>query len=313
MGEGRGARRPGPRVLVTGGSGFIGAHVVKGLVGRGERVRVLVPDDAIAAVPCAKEVEILAGDLREPATVEAATRGIQTVYHLGGLLAGNPYRQVLAVNAGGTEKLALACGLAGTVRRFVFSSSVAVYRQGVDWRAWPLAEDSPLGVSGRPADRVYGLSKIAAELTLRRWASTFDFSYTILRPALAYGVGSDYSEYLVRSALGDPYLAYTTDSRPVLQPIHVEDLAEAVVRAGGRVGENKLFNVAGSEPVSYRDLGLLVRRVAGLAERRPITVDRATWSPALLPYDISAAERVLGLAPRVSLAEGLAEIVESLV
>src|SRR6266850_1863327 len=112
--------------LVTGANGFLGSHLTRLLVERGDRVRVLVRPasrlDAIAGIPC----EIAYGDLRDPASLASAMRGVRRVFHAAAdyrLSARDP-REVYASNVTGTRNL-LDVGRAAGLERFVYTSSVA--------------------------------------------------------------------------------------------------------------------------------------------------------------------------------------------
>ena len=123
------------RVLVTGGSGFVGANLVKALLDRGYQVRSF--DRAPSPLPEQPGLEVLQGDICDPGMVAAAVDGIDTVFHtaalielLGGASATEEYRQrSFAVNVGGTENLVHAGQTAG-VKRFVYTSSNSVVMGG---------------------------------------------------------------------------------------------------------------------------------------------------------------------------------------
>src|SRR5207248_10667638 len=147
------------RVLVTGGGGFIGSNLVRGLLERGDEVRVL---DNFSTGNRANleglEVEVVEGELRSYERVHAAIRGVEVVYHLGAL--GSVPRSVQdpltsnAVNVEGTLNVLLAARDEG-VRRVVFSSSTSVYGTS---RELPTVESTP-------PDPIspYGVAKLAAE------------------------------------------------------------------------------------------------------------------------------------------------------
>src|SRR5687767_5723150 len=123
-------------VLVTGGAGFIGSHLVRRLVADGHRVRVL--DDLSTGrrsnlADCEPEMELIDGDLRRPRDVSAAARGADVIFHLGALPSvprsiADP-RTTLAVNVDGTLNVLLAAVAAGSAR-VVLASSSSVYGDG---------------------------------------------------------------------------------------------------------------------------------------------------------------------------------------
>src|SRR5262249_59619786 len=130
------------------------------------------------------------GDLGDSAALEKAVAGVETVYHLAGLLPGATWHDLQRVNVRGTEQILHACCLAGSVHRFVFTSSVAVYEGAFHPDDWPLAETPRLGPCGSNQLRDYGRSKIAAERLVRHAAREHCLEIVILRPSTCYGVGS---------------------------------------------------------------------------------------------------------------------------
>jgi 3beta-hydroxy-delta5-steroid dehydrogenase/steroid delta-isomerase len=122
-------------VLVTGGSGFVGANLVTELLARGHSVRSF--DRAPSPLPAHERLQVIEGDICDPQTVASAVAGIDTVFHtaaiielMGGASVTDAYRQrSFAVNVGGTENLVHAAQAAGT-RRFVYTSSNSVVMSG---------------------------------------------------------------------------------------------------------------------------------------------------------------------------------------
>ena len=123
------------RVLVTGGSGFVGANLVTELLRRGHEVRSF--DRAQSPLPTHPRLDVVQGDICDPYTVAAAVDGIDTVFHtaaiidlMGGAAVTDEYRQrSFAVNVGGTENLVHAAQAAG-VKRFVYTASNSVVMGG---------------------------------------------------------------------------------------------------------------------------------------------------------------------------------------
>jgi len=145
--------------LVTGGAGFIGSHLARELLERGNRVRVLDNFDALAHRDGPRvadaEIELVEGDLRDPDRVRFALGGVDAVFHLGGVVGNGEsmfeVRRAVDANAGGTATLME--GLAARrdrVRRLVVASSMVVYGEG----AYGCAEHGATGVASRDLDRL---------------------------------------------------------------------------------------------------------------------------------------------------------------
>lgn len=172
-------------ILVTGGSGFVGSHVVRLLLEQGEAVRVLMrrtsPPDNLAGL----EVECAPGDLRDPASLQRAVRGCRQVFHCAAdyrLWTPDP-SLLYEVNVQGTEALLLACRENG-VERVVYTSSVAAVGIPSDGR--PGDEDTPVSL----ADMIghYKRSKFLAEEVARRFAAEGD-PVVVVNPSTPVGPG----------------------------------------------------------------------------------------------------------------------------
>lgn len=163
------------RVLITGGAGSIGSELTRKLVKQGYQVRVFdLPFLDFSALEALEKVEIVKGDITDPATVEATVNGADLVLHLAALLplASERDREVtFAVNVGGTANVVDAIKSAGGGARLVFSSTVATYGNTMDGEP-PVGVDHPQN----PVD-IYGESKVAAE----RLVLEAGIPYTILR------------------------------------------------------------------------------------------------------------------------------------
>ena len=167
-------------VLVTGASGFTGGHLARALAAAGHRVRVLVrhPDRLnLPGVP----LDVVTGDLRDPAAVARAVSGVAVVYHIAAIyrqasLPADAYRAVNAVAVGDLIEQAARAGA-----RVVHCSTVGVHG---DIEHPPADEDAPL----RPGD-VYQRTKVEGEERARAAASRFGIEVTIVRPSGIYGPG----------------------------------------------------------------------------------------------------------------------------
>jgi nucleoside-diphosphate-sugar epimerase len=296
--------------LLTGAAGFIGSHVLDKLLEQEERVRVFDLPEAVQNIQYPDRVEVVTGSLSEELGLVEALEGVETVYHLAGLLPGNSAAELRKVNVHGTENLLRACGHTGRVRRFVFTSSTAVYEGLFFPKDWPLTEVSPLRPQGSESLRNYGRSKVAAESLVRRYAGDLGLEYVILRPATCYGVGSKFAEDLIRWILANSGAGHGPGAGLIMQLIHVRDLAEVIARAGTcPEARNEVFNVAGSEAFPLRIVATMIRQLKGLTDPRTLVPDRSRiWQRYVFVYDVTKAQHRLGFMPRVIMQEGLGEL-----
>ncbi|NEB93012.1 UDP-glucose 4-epimerase GalE [Streptomyces bauhiniae] len=308
--------------LITGGAGYIGAHVARAMHGAGEDVVVL--DDLSAAVPERLpegvpliEGSTLDGDLLKRVLTE---HGVTGVVHLAarkqvGESVAEPVRYYRE-NIGGLATLLDAIAEAG-VRRLVFSSSAAVYgNPDVDL----ITEDTPC----LPVNP-YGETKLAGEWLVRAAGQAHGISTVCLRyfnvagaaaPELAdtgvFNIVPMVFDRLTRDEapriFGADYP--TPDGTCVRDYIHVADLAEAHLAAARRLSEDApagdlTLNVGRGEGVSVRELITLIGEVTG-DRREPVTEDRR---PGDAPRAVASAERAaaeLGWRARLGMPEMVA-------
>ncbi|MFP5318278.1 MAG: NAD-dependent epimerase/dehydratase family protein [Acidimicrobiia bacterium] len=235
-------------ILVTGGSGFLGSHLVRALVAAGHPVRAVArSEDAAGRVP--DGAEVVPGDLDDPESLKAAAAGCELVYHLAGIYRGTA-AEMHGSHVAGTARLLRAVDPAA---RVVYVSSSSVYGWHQDW---------PADESTRPRpESAYGKAKLAAErLVLARTTG----SSVVVRPTITYGVG-DTSGMLARAhALlkrGIRVFPGKGDNR--IHLTHVDDLTAALVLAG-QSGEG-VFLVAGPSATPVREIFGLLASGAGLA------------------------------------------------
>ncbi|GAA3643607.1 UDP-glucose 4-epimerase GalE [Streptomyces fenghuangensis] len=309
--------------LVTGGIGYVGAHVARAMAEAGERVVVL--DDVSSGLPerLPPGVPLVRGSVADRALLDRTIAGheVAGVVHLAakkqvGESVEHPltyYRE----NLYGLTVLLEAVVAAG-VRRFVFSSSAAVYGMpDVD----PVTEDTPC-VPMSP----YGETKLAGEWLVRAAGRAHGLSTACLRyfnvagaarPELSdVGVSNVipmFFDALTRGEapriFGDDYP--TPDGTCVRDYIHVADLAEAHLAAARRLaglpaGGDLTVNVGTGEGVSVRELADLVAEVTGVREPAPVVAPRRPGDPARV---VASAERIgveLGWAPRYGVREMVA-------
>ena len=247
------------RVLVTGGHGFVGSHLVKRLLEGGAHVRCLSRRAEKPARLAGLDVEVVPGDLVDGRGLAEAVRGVDEVWHLGALTRSLTPREMVAVNTRGTERLVVAARAAGLAGRFVLCSSLAAAGPSAD--GTPLAEDAPL----QPRT-TYGLSKRGAEEALA--ASGDGLPWTIVRPPAVYGPHDRDFLGLFRAAargwapmLGDP--------RRRLSLVHAEDLAAGMLAAGRSPATlGRPWFVTAEPWVLQSDVAAALERAAGRPARR---------------------------------------------
>jgi uncharacterized protein YbjT (DUF2867 family) len=230
-------------VLVTGGTGFVGPHVVHALRAREVPVRALVRDRARGSRLTAWDVELAVGDVTDPASLRAACEGADAVVHLVAIIKGRP-EDFERVMAEGTRNVVAAAKEAG-VRRFVLASA--------------------LGLDERSKDAVpYFGAKWEMEKAVREPG----LEHVIFRPSFVFGRDGGVLPTFVRLARFAPLTPIIGPGTQRLQPIWIEDLAEYYALALTEpAAANRTFELGGPEAVSWNEFWERLRRVLGV--RRP--------------------------------------------
>jgi NAD dependent epimerase/dehydratase len=305
-------------VLVTGAGGFIGSHLVEALVSRGATVRAFVRYNArrdpglLRFVPpdLLKQVELVAGDLRDHDAVSQAVQGMQVVFHLGALIS-IPYSylhpvEVAEVNLMGTLNVLMACRAAG-VQRLVHTSTSEVY--GTALRV-PIAEDHPL-----QGQSPYSASKIGADKLAESFYCAYGLPVVTTRPFNTFGPRQSARAVIptiITQALQQDVIRLgNLDSRRDFT--YVADTVAGFLASAETPGvEGQTFNLGTGQEVRIRDL--LDQIVALVGRPVKIETDPQRLRPEKsevqrLLSDNTKARQQLGWQPRFTLAAGLAETI----
>jgi nucleoside-diphosphate-sugar epimerase len=308
----------GRRILVTGGSGFIGSALVKALVRRGEAVRVLDDNSRgarrrLSAVE--HDIEFVKGDIRDAAAVDAAARGIEEVLHLAFVNGTATFYSapdlVLDVGVKGIVNVIDACRRRA-VATLVLASSSEVYQSPP---RVPTDESAPLVIPDPLNPRLsYGAGKIISEMMVINHGRKHFERVLIFRPHNVYGPDMGFDHVIPQFAVRLKEASTEGANGAVAFPIqgsgeetrsfcHVDDLVAGVMVMRERGEHLGIYHIGTSEEVTIADLA---RRMAGIAGRRIVIEPSrvlAGSTPRRCP-DISKL-RALGYEPRVSLDEGL--------
>jgi uncharacterized protein YbjT (DUF2867 family) len=230
-------------VLVTGGTGFVGPHVVHALRAQETPVRALVRDPARATRLAAWGVELAPGDVTDPASLRAACEGIDAVVHLVAIIRGRPadFERVMSE---GTRNVVAAAQEAG-VRRFVLASA--------------------LGLDERSKDAV---PYFAAKWEMERAVRESGLEPVIFRPSFVFGRDGGVLPTFIRLARFAPVTPIIGSGTQRLQPIWIEDLAEYYRLAVTEPeASHRVFELGGPDAVSWNEFWERLKRVLGV--KRP--------------------------------------------
>jgi dihydroflavonol-4-reductase len=318
-------------VLVTGATGFTGGHLARALAVDGHRVRTLVREPRVTSArgpdlfssAQGTAIDVVAGDLRDPAAVSRAVQGVEVVYNIAAIYrqAGLPADTYRAVNAVAVGDLVEQAARAG-VRRVVHCSTVGVHG---DVEHPPASEDAPL----RPGD-VYQRTKVEGEERARAAAAQFGIEVTIVRPSGIYGPGDRRLLKLFRNTIyrfpllgrGEIYYHLT----------YIDDLVKGFRLCGEHpAAANRTYILAGDEVTTLNEVTATIAGVAGvrpqpwhlpvwpfwlagaacealcapLGIEPPIYRRRVDFFTKSRAFDITRARTEIGYAPGISLREGV--------
>jgi nucleoside-diphosphate-sugar epimerase len=211
------------RVLLTGGSGFVGSYVAEQLAVLGHTVRALVrPQSDSKFLKTLKNVELAPGAIEDRASLDSAVRGVDAVVHVAGLVKARRPEEFFAVNAEGTKNLLGAAeAYTSGLKRFVYVSSLSAVGPSPDGK--PIPDDSP----PRPVTQ-YGRSKLAGEQAVL--AAKDRIPVTVIRPPLIYGP-RDRETLAFFTSVKRGVLPVLGDGTNTLSVVYGEDCASAIVRA----------------------------------------------------------------------------------
>jgi UDP-glucose 4-epimerase len=304
------------RVVVTGGYGFIGSHVVDALVSAGHEVVVVdsLPVGSAAGRTNPAAVQVQADILDVPRLTDAMQGG-EAVFHLAAManvdeIALDPVRAT-RINVEGTVCVLEAARRSGC-SRVVLASSVWVYG-AAHGEAGPsdveLTEDAPFDL--RRAGHLYVANKLAAELAVHSYHDLYDQHYTILRYGIPYGPRMRDELVVARfvqAALAGRPITIAGDGSQTRNWVYVEDLAEAHVRALSPQAQDQTFTLEGGTAVSIRELADTVDALAG-----PLTVEKVparAGDYSSRAVSNAKAKRMLGWSPATPFAEGVRRYVD---
>jgi len=296
------------RVLVTGGAGFIGSHLVRRLVDMGYEVKVL--DDLSTGSRrnlsrLENKIEFIHGDVRSYDIVERAVKDVDTVVHLAGKTSVDESirepRLYHSVNVLGTVNLLEACVKEG-VKYFIYTSTCAVYGEP---EKLPVSEDAPVNPISP-----YAASKLAAEAYCKAYSASYGLETLILRlfnvygPKL-YGNHSDVvSKFISRVARDEPPIIYG-DGEQTRDFIYISDVIEYMIRALSKRLSGDVLNIGLGEAVSINGLANLIVNMMGKHHLKPLYGDSKPGDIRNMVANTSRVSALLDYKPRVKLEDGL--------
>lgn len=306
------------KVLITGGGGLIGGHLVRQLLNNGNAVTVL--DSAAPADGCLPYLGVsghprltyVQGSVTDAAAWARLPKDFQYVVHAAAILGIErvPREQIetMDVTIAGTEMALQYARECTGLARFVFLSTSEIYgvsAQGVD-------EQAPAVIEVEGGRWCYASAKITAEFYVKAFAERFGFAYTIVRPFNVYGPAFTCSGALTtitrRAVAGEPIIISGT-GKQTRSWCHVQDFTDGMIQClFASVARNETFNLGHDmTEVTLLQLAELIRETTGTASR--IVIQGRTGQDVFLRRpDLAKARRLIGFRPQIGLREGIEDI-----
>lgn len=292
------------KVLVTGGSGFIGSHLIDKLRDRGIEVRVF---DMVMPTH-RKDIEFYHGSLLDFEALRMAIGGIDAVYHLGAVAdvkdAYEDPHYTESINVRGTINVLEAVRRSQGVKRVIYGSTVWVYSETDDEY---VDETTPL----RASSHIYTATKLAGEYYCNAYSKLYNVETTILRYGIPYGPrardGAVIPIFVKKALSGEP-LTVAGDGSQYRKFVYVEDLAEGNVLALKSIAKDKIYNLDGSEEITVKQIAEAVSKIIGNVKIECIPARAGDFSGKKVSSEL--ARRELGWEPKTGFEEGVRKYID---
>jgi len=304
-------------ILVTGGAGFIGSHIVDRLLDEGFKVRVLDnlstgEKKNLAQHQNNKSFQFIEGDIRNFDLVKNTVKGVDAVFHEAALVSVTRSVEdpILSneVNITGTVNLLKAC-VDAHVKRFVYASSCAVYG---DTETLPNHEN----LAPKPLSP-YAVEKLAAEKYAKVFHNVYGLETVSLRYFNVYGPRQKYGPYsgvisiFINRLLENKPPIICGDGEQTRDFINVKDVVEANMLAlSKRKAVGEVFNISTGEATTINKLTETIQKIMGKTSLKPVHAEPRPGDIKHSYGDITKARRNLEYEPKVQLEKGLSELVK---
>ncbi|MBU1862436.1 MAG: NAD-dependent epimerase/dehydratase family protein [Candidatus Omnitrophica bacterium] len=305
--------------LVTGATGFIGAHLVRELVGKGHKVRIIARQKSKTELLAGLNIEIRYGDITKKSSIDGFFDNVDIVFHCAGLLGafGIDKSTYYDVNVLGTKNVVdVSYGV--HVKKFVLCSSAGVIGPTEKYQGDENSLYNPTNV--------YEQTKMEAEHIVKQGG----LDYVILRPGFVYGEGDSHLLELCKALLKRQF-CFIGKADAQLQPLYINDLVDAFLLCASNKIHNETYIIAGHEQVSVRDFIMVITQALGIALPRVwiplwmaygaalafeflayvtkckplVTVQRVKFFTNSRVFTISKAERGLQFHPQTTVSDGV--------
>ncbi|OGG04279.1 hypothetical protein A2Z33_03970 [Candidatus Gottesmanbacteria bacterium RBG_16_52_11] len=307
----------GKKVAVTGGTGFIGSHLVEELVKQGARVTVPTSSGNTGNLGrVINQVRIVRADLTDHKSARRVFRGLDIVLHLAAKVAGILYNsthgaEMFRTNAALNQTVIDAAAASG-IKRMLVTSSACVYAR---YTPQPMREESGMVDEPEPTNGGYGWSKRFAEVTAGLYAGQFGLEVAIARPFNAYGPRDNFDPamshvipgLITRIYSGENPLKVWGSGKQTRSFIYVDDLVRGMMDITEKYAVADPVNLGSGEEVTIARLARMLVKLSGKKTKIIFDTSKPDGQPRRL-CDVMYARNKFGFVTRVTLEAGLGKM-----
>ena len=299
------------KILVTGGAGFIGSHVVDVLMEQGHEVVIYDLEAPVYGQKC----ENIVGDVNDIPKFRNASKGIDAIYHMAAQANVNIFFNepiISNLNTSNSTINVLEAARENNVGRVLLSSTEWIYGSTEGDDDTQITEET---IYAQNPDHLYTSSKIAAEMFCRNYKNLYGVNYTIMRYGIPFGERARAATvtpiFIDKILKGEEITIHGTGSQ-TRQFIYVRDLAEGNVSCLSNEGENQIFNINGREVVKVIDIVTTLEEIIGKKAKVKFIEDRkGNYKGRFISSE--KAERMLGWKPKYTYREAMEKYVKTVV
>ncbi len=299
------------KILVTGGAGFIGSHVVDVLMEQGHEVVIYDLESPVYGQKC----EHIIGDVNDTEKLKSAAKGIDAIYHMAAQANVNIFFNepvISNLNTSNSTINVLESARENNVGRVLLSSTEWIYGSVEGDDDTQITEET---IYAQNPDHLYTSSKISAEMFCKNYKNLYGVNYTIMRYGIPFGERARAATvtpiFIDKILKGEEITIHGTGSQ-TRQFIYVLDLAEGNVSCLSAEGENQIFNINGREVIKVIDIVTTLEEILGKKAKVKFIEDRkGNYKGRFISSE--KAERMLGWKPKFTYREAMEKYVKTVV
>ncbi|MFI5212088.1 MAG: NAD-dependent epimerase/dehydratase family protein [Ignavibacteria bacterium] len=298
------------KVLVTGGSGFIGSHVVDVLIEDGHEVLIYDLAEPVYGQKC----EYIQGDVNDYERLIGSSRGYDAVYHMAAEANVNIFYEKPVISNYNTSNSAISvleCARENNIGRVLLSSTEWIYGSTGECEDTQITEETNYAQN---PDHLYTSSKIAAELFCKNYSNLYGVNFTIMRYGIPFGEHArpeTVTPIFINKILTGGEITIHGEGSQTRQFIYVRDLAEGNAACLKPEGRNQVFNINGREVITILDIVRTLEEIIGKKARVKFIENRkGNYKGRFISSE--KAERLLGWKPKFTYREAMEKYVKKI-